>query len=62
MQRTKMRIGLPNNPRRNIIEEIEWIGGNKYDFVDLLFEEDHAVPGKFSGEETRDLLKERKLR
>ena len=34
-----MKVGFPNNPRRDILEEIEWIGKNKFDFVDLFLEE-----------------------
>jgi sugar phosphate isomerase/epimerase len=39
-----MKIGFPNHPRRNILEEIEWIGENGFDFVDLFLEEDRAAP------------------
>jgi len=41
-----MKIGFPNNPRKNILEEIEWIGRNRFEFVDLFLEEDKAVPEK----------------
>ena len=39
-----MKIGFPNNPRKNILEEIEWIGKNGFDFIDLFLEEDQAGP------------------
>jgi len=41
-----MKIGFPNNPRRDTLNEIEWIGKNGFDFVDLFLEEDMAAPGK----------------
>ncbi len=41
-----MKIGFPNHPQRNILKEIEWIGKNGFDFVDLFLEEDKAVPEK----------------
>lgn len=56
-----MKIGFPNNPRRNIIEEIEWIGKNGFDFVDLFLEEDQAVPEKIDLEEVKRLLEKYRL-
>lgn len=56
-----MKIGYPNNPRKNILEEIEWIGRNKFDFVDLFLEEDMAVPEKIDVEKVKKLLKKYKL-
>jgi len=52
-----MKIGFPNHPRKNIIEEIEWIGENSFDFVDLFLEEDQAVPEKINIEKLKQLLK-----
>lgn len=37
-----MKIGFPNNPRKEILSEIEWIGRNGFDFVDLFLEPDRA--------------------
>ena len=51
-----MEIGFPNNPRKNILEEIEWIGKNGFDFLDLFLEEDQAVPGKIDVEKVKELL------
>lgn len=56
-----MKIGFPNNPRKNILEEIEWIGKNKFDFVDLFLEEDQAVPEKIDVEKVKKLLQKYKL-
>ncbi len=52
-----MEIGFPNNPRRNLLKEIEWIGENGFDFVDLFLEEDQATPEKIDVDKTRELLK-----
>ncbi len=56
-----MKIGFPNNPRKNLLKEIEWIGKNKFDFVDLFFEEDQAVPEKIDTEKTKKLLRKYNL-
>ncbi len=36
-----MKLGYPNNPRKNIMEEIKWIGEN-FDFIDFFMEPDKA--------------------
>jgi sugar phosphate isomerase/epimerase len=51
-----MKIGFPNNPRRNILKEIEWIGSNSFDFVDLFLEEDQAAPEKIDPTKLKSLL------
>ncbi|MBO8182336.1 MAG: sugar phosphate isomerase/epimerase [Archaeoglobus sp.] len=51
-----MEIGFPNHPRRNLLKEIEWIGKNGFDFVDLFLEEDMATPEKVDVNKTRELL------
>lgn len=56
-----MKIGFPNNPRKNILEEIDWIGRNKFDFLDLFLEEDQATPEKIDVEKVKKLLKKYKL-
>ena len=56
-----MKIGFPNNPRNDIIKEIEWIGKNKFDFVDLFLEEDRAVPEKIDVSKVLKTLKKYKL-
>lgn len=52
-----MKIGFPNNPRKNIVKEIEWIGKNKFDFIDLFLEEDKAIPEKIDVEKVKKVLK-----
>ncbi len=39
-----MLIGYPNNPRKNFLKEIDWIGENNLDFVDVFLEEDETSP------------------
>lgn len=56
-----MKIGYPNHPRRDIIEEIEWIGANGFDFVDLFLEEDLAVPEKIDTGKIKGLLEKYQL-
>jgi sugar phosphate isomerase/epimerase len=56
-----MKIGFPNHPRKNIIEEIEWIGKNGFDFVDLFLEEDQAIPEKIDTSEVKRVLKKYNL-
>lgn len=56
-----MKIGFPNNPRKDIVEEIKWIGRNGFDFVDLFLEEDRAVPEKIDIKKVKKILKEYKL-
>src|SRR3989344_7796080 len=56
-----MKIGVPTHPRKNLIKEIEWIGKNKFDFVDLFLEEDISVPEKINVKEVIFILKKYKL-
>ncbi len=56
-----MKIGFANNPRKKILEEIEWIGKNNFDFIDLFLEEDGTAPGKIDVEEVKRLLEKYKL-
>jgi hypothetical protein len=56
-----MKIGFPNNPRKDLLEEIEWIGKNGFGFVDLFLEEDQAVPEKINVEKVKKLLEKYKL-
>ncbi len=51
-----MEIGYQNNPRKDVLKEVEWIGKNGFDFVDLFLEEDRAVPGKVDVPELKALL------
>ena len=56
-----MRIGFPNNPRRDLMQEIEWIGRNGFDFVDLFLEEDKAVPERIDTGKVGKLLRKYRL-
>lgn len=51
-----MKLGLPNHPRRDLIQEIDWIGKNDLDFVDLFIEEDLAVPSRLDPLKIRQSL------
>jgi sugar phosphate isomerase/epimerase len=50
-----MKTGFPNNPTRDIVTEIEWIGRNGFDFVDLFLEFPH-VPGNINVVKIRKIL------
>ncbi len=52
-----MKIGFPNHPRKDTLEEIEWIGSNKFDFVEFFLEEDKATPKSINVLAVRKLLK-----
>ena len=56
-----MKIGFPNHPRKDILKEIEWIGKNGFDFVDLFLEEDKAVPEKIDIDKVKRLLEKYNL-
>lgn len=36
--RENLKIGAMNNPAKSLLKEIQWIGENKFDFVDLTLE------------------------
>lgn len=55
------KIGYPNNPRKDLLEEIKWTGENQFDFIDLFLEEDQAVPEKIDLNEVQKLLEYYKL-
>lgn len=56
-----MKIGAPIHPRKDLVKEIEWIGKNGFDFVDLFFEEDKAIPEKIDVNKIKSVLKKYKL-
>jgi len=56
-----MKIGYPNHPRRPLLQEIEWIGRNRFDFLHLFLEEDQATPEKIDIERTIGLLRKYRL-
>jgi sugar phosphate isomerase/epimerase len=56
-----MLIGYPNHPRRNFLQEINWIGENNFDFVDVFLEEDEASPININIHESKELLEKYNL-
>ena len=48
-----MQIGFPNHPRRDIIEEIRWIGENGFDFIDIFLEADRCEAGQIDAREVK---------
>jgi len=44
-----MQIGAMNHPARSPLDEIEWIGTNGFDFVDLTLEPPAADPSQVDG-------------
>lgn len=51
-----MEIGFPNNPRKDILKEIKWIGKKEFDFVDLFLQEDKAIPKEIDVKKTKKLI------
>ena len=51
-----MQIGAMNHPARDPINEIEWIGENRFDFVDFTFEPPAAAPDQIDIEAIRAAL------
>jgi sugar phosphate isomerase/epimerase len=56
-----MKLGFPNNPRRDIITEIEWIGRNGFEFVDLFVEPDRAAVDAIDPVRVKDALQAARL-
>jgi len=56
MKTKSMIVGFPNNPRKDLIEEVRWIGGSRFEFVDLFLEEDKATPDSIDLGEVKRLL------
>ena len=46
-----MIIGFPNHPRKDIVEEIKWIGENDFAFVDVFLEPDECSIENISSKE-----------
>ena len=51
-----MKIGFPNNPRKEIKNEIKWIGDKGFDFVDLFLEPDKGELAKVNIREVKNQL------
>lgn len=51
-----MKVGFPNNPRKEIKTEIDWIGSNGFDFIDLFLEADQGELGRVNVKEVKSQL------
>lgn len=51
-----MKIGIMNNPFENVYEEIEWIGKNNFDFLDLTLEPPLAEPEMLDSQKIKTYL------
>ena len=51
-----MKIGAMNNPMGDLLREVQWIGENKFDFVDLTLEPPGAYAANINVETVRELL------
>jgi sugar phosphate isomerase/epimerase len=51
-----MKLGFATHPRRDLLEEIEWIGRSGFGFVDLFLEPDRNVPERLDPEQVRAAL------
>ena len=56
-----MKIGAMNNPMKDLLLEIEWIGKNKFDFIDLTLEPPGAQATNVNIDAVRDLLDKYRL-
>jgi sugar phosphate isomerase/epimerase len=57
-----MLIGVMNNPARPLLEQIEWIGAARFDFVDLTLEPPGAASWSIEVPAIRELLRQHNLR
>jgi sugar phosphate isomerase/epimerase len=51
-----MKLGAMNDPRRNLLDEIEWIGEHQFDFLDLNIEPPKAYIGDIEIFRIREVL------
>ncbi len=51
-----MKVEFPNNPRKDIKNEIQWIADNGFDFIDLFLEPDKSELGKVNSKEVKRQL------
>jgi sugar phosphate isomerase/epimerase len=56
-----MKIGCPNHPRKNLLEEITWIGSQGFEFLDLFFEPEAATPDNVQIDKVGELLTQYQL-
>ena len=51
-----MKIGAMNNPMRDVLKQIQWIGENRFDFVDLTLEPPGAHAADINVDAVRELF------
>lgn len=51
-----MKVGFPNNPRKELEKEIKWIGDNGFHFIDLFLEPDQGESKKIDAKEVKKQL------
>ena len=51
-----MRIGKMNNPMRDLLSEVRWIGKHRFDFLDLTLEPPNAHPDQIDIDSLRELI------
>lgn len=51
-----MIIGFPNNPRKNVASEVEWIGRSGFDYAELFLEEGKAAPERIDVDKVKKVL------
>jgi len=56
-----MKIGAMNNPMQDLLKQIQWIGENGFDFVDLTLEPPGALAVDVNVDAVRELLDKYKL-
>jgi sugar phosphate isomerase/epimerase len=51
-----MKIGCPNHPRKNLLDEIAWVGDHGFDYLDLFIEPESATPENLAVDTVAQLL------
>ena len=51
-----MKVGFPNNPRKELKKEIKWIGDHGFHFIDLFLEPDQGEPERIDNREIKEQL------
>jgi sugar phosphate isomerase/epimerase len=52
-----MQIGAMINPHANVYKELEWIGKNRFDFVDFTIEPEHPMPEQINVQRVKKIMK-----
>jgi sugar phosphate isomerase/epimerase len=56
-----MKIGVMNNPMKDLLKEIQWIGENRFDFIDMTLEPPGAQSTNVDIDAVRELLDKYRL-